>query len=180
MILYTLIKKKDQGYYLEIGASDPVANNNSYFFEKNHDWKGISIEINREHLAPWARKRKNPLLIEDATESNYVSILQSFPRIIDYLSLDVDGNYDSVLVRIPLHNYIFKVITIEHDFYRFGDMYRKKERAILSSYGYYLLCPDVIYPGLGPFEDWLIHPSASDRFILFSVTFRSILWFFRL
>jgi len=162
VVLYDLMNKKDQGYYLEIGAADPVANNNSYFFEKNYDWKGVSIEINERFLQPWIKQRINPLLIEDATKSDFVSILQSFPHDIDYLSLDVDGNYDYVLARIPLHNYTFKIITIEHDFYRFGNVYREKERAILNSYGYHLLCSDVIYPGLGAFEDWWIHPSAFE------------------
>ena len=161
MVLYGLTNKKDQGYYLEIGGADPVANNNSYFFEKNYNWKGVSIEINERFLQPWIKQRTNPLLIEDATKSDFVSILQSFPHSIDYLSLDVDGHYDYVLSRIPLHKYTFKVITIEHDFYRFGNVYREKERAILNAHGYHLLCPDVIYSGLC-FEDWWIHPSAFE------------------
>src|ERR1700733_11032935 len=137
MVLYGLTNKKDQGYYLEIGGADPVANNNSYFFEKNYNWKGVSIEINERFLQPWIKQRTNPLLIEDATKSDFV------------------------LSRIPLHKYTFKVITIEHDFYRFGNVYREKERAILNAHGYHLLCPDVIYSGLC-FEDWWIHPSAFE------------------
>lgn len=75
-------------------------------------------------------------------------------------SLDVDSYYDVVLEQIPFNDYIFKVITIEHDFYRFGDIYRKKERDILISFGYYLLCPVVLHSAVGSFEDWWIHPSA--------------------
>jgi hypothetical protein len=158
-ILYCLLGKQDQGYYLEIGAGDPIHTNNSYFFEKNLQWKGISIDITAALVDSWCSIRNNPLFIEDATKSDYEMILQSFPQIIDYLSLDVDGFYTDILERIPFNNYIFKVITIEHDFYRYGDFYREKERQILTSLGYRLLCSDVSCFGL-VFEDWWIHPSV--------------------
>jgi hypothetical protein len=83
--------------------------------------------------------------------------------VIDYLSLDIDSSYDVVLQKMFLNDYIFKVITIEHDFYRFGDKFRKDEREILSSLGYYLLCPDVSVFFSGRdciFEDWWVHPAA--------------------
>ncbi len=41
--------------------------------------------------------RQNPLLIEDAMRSDYRQILKSFPKVIDYLSLDIDDSYDVVL-----------------------------------------------------------------------------------
>jgi hypothetical protein len=158
-LLCELLGKQDIGYYLEIGASDPIVTNNTYFFEKNYGWKGISIDIAERYAAIWNLARENSLLINDATQVDYHAILLPFPRIIDYLSLDVDDQYDLVLQRIPFENYIFKVITIEHDFYRFGDVYRKREREILSSLGYYLLCPDIKHGEL-IFEDWWIHPST--------------------
>ena len=156
-------KKKDVGCYLEIGSAHPVNINNTYFFEKNYNWKGISIDLAIEYKAPWSGIRQNPLLTEDATKVDYYSILKSFPNIIDYLSLDVDGNYDTVLERLPFNEHTFKIITIEHDFYRFGDYYRKREREILTSFGYYLLCPDVCHPRVGSFEDWWIHPRAFSK-----------------
>jgi hypothetical protein len=54
-------------------------------------------------------------------------------------------------------NRLFKVITIEHDAYRYGNIYRDKEREILTALGYYLLCADVSDHGF-EFEDWWIHP----------------------
>jgi hypothetical protein len=163
LLLYELLDKQDDGYYLEIGAGHPIDGNNSYFFEKNLGWKGVSIDIDNASQKIWHSVRQNPLLIEDATQSDYKSILKSLPQVIDYLSLDIDGNYDTVLQKIPFNDHIFKVITIEHDFYRFGDRYRKNERMILESLGYHLLCPDVSLFHIGMecvFEDWWIHPSA--------------------
>ena len=98
------------------------------------------------------------MLVEDATQSNYSAILKTFPQVIDYLSLDIDGYYDVVLEKLVSTGHVFKVITIEHDFYRYGDLYRQNERTILTGLGYYLLCSDVSSGGLA-FEDWWIHPN---------------------
>ncbi len=159
-LLYDIEKKSDKGYYLEIGAAHPIRISNTYFLEKNLDWKGVSIEISPHYQKLWARKRRNQLLLVDATQTDYSIILKPFPKIIDYLSVDVDGQYDVVLNKIPFDKYIFKIITIEHDFYRFGAIYKDKERQILTSLGYQLLCSDVLAMGQGSFEDWWVHPSG--------------------
>jgi hypothetical protein len=168
-VLYNIVDKQDVGYYLEIGANHPIETNNTYFFEKNFGWRGVSIDISDSYWNIWYSTRKNSLLIEDATKSDYQSILKLFPPVIDYLSLDIDNDYDVVLQRIPFNDHVFKIITIEHDFYRFGDQFRKDERRILASLGYYLLCPDVSTDDtVFSFEDWWVHPSAfpSDVFSL--------------
>ncbi len=164
-LLYDLLGKQDKGYYLEIGAGEPIHINNSYFFEKNLEWSGVSIDISDNLSERWYAERTNSLLSEDATKSDYDAILQDFPQVIDYLSLDIDGFYDVVLMRIPFDKHIFKIITIEHDFYRFGDVFRERERQILTAWGYHLLCPNVRHNGFA-FEDWWIYPSAfpSDEF----------------
>ena len=157
-LLYCVEKKTDKGCYLEIGAADPINTSNTYFLEKKLNWEGSSIEINSQYQKAWAQERRNQLLVADATQTDYFLILKSFPKVIDYLSLDVDEHYDTVLNKIPFDQYTFKVITIEHDFYRFGNKYKQKEREILTALGYRLLCPDVSYLGVGSFEDWWIHP----------------------
>jgi hypothetical protein len=156
-MLYGLLDKRDKGYYLEIGAGEPIYINNSYFFEKNLHWAGVSIDISKDLAERWYAVRKNLLLSEDATQSNYSAILKIFPRVIDYLSLDIDGSYDVALEKLFNSSHVYKIITIEHDSYRYGDLYRQKERKILTELGYYLLCPDVSNNG-SAFEDWWIHP----------------------
>ncbi len=156
-ILYNLLGKQDAGYYLEIGAGEPIHINNTYVLEKNCGWQGLSIDISDDLMSRWYAVRSNTLLSKDATQLDYSSILERFPRVIDYLSLDVDGYYDTVLKRVMQSNHIFKIITIEHDAYRYGDIYRNKEREILTTLGYDLLCANVSNTGLA-FEDWWIHP----------------------
>jgi hypothetical protein len=163
-ILYNLLGKQDSGYYLEIGAGEPIDMNNTYALEKDCGWQGLSIDIS-DHLMPrWHAERSNPFLLKDATQLDYCSVLEGFPQVIDYLSLDIDGDYDTVLRKVMQSNHIFKVITIEHDAYRYGDSYRNKERKILAALGYYLLCADVSHNGY-PFEDWWIHPDFFSSFL---------------
>lgn len=156
-VLYDLLGKQDAGYYLEIGAGEPIYINNTYFLEKNCGWQGLSIDISDELMSRWYAVRSNSLLSKDATQLDYCSILEGFPRVIDYLSLDIDDYYDTVLKKVMHSNHIFKIITIEHDAYRYGDFYRTKEREILTALGYDLLCADVSNSGLA-FEDWWIYP----------------------
>lgn len=156
-ILYDLLGKQDAGYYLEIGAGEPIHINNTYALEINCGWQGLSIDISDDLMSRWYAVRSNTLLAKDAIQLDYSSILEGFPQVIDYLSLDIDGYYDTVLKKVMLSNHIFKIITIEHDVYRYGDIYRSKEREILTALGYHLLCADVTHSGLA-FEDWWIHP----------------------
>lgn len=165
-VLYDILNKKDCGFYIDIGACHPIFTNNSYFFEEKMGWNGYSIDISTEHQEKWNSTRKNPLLIADALQFDYSSILQNAPYSIDYLSIDVDRDYDIILKRIPFDKHIFKVITIEHDSYLYGNIYKEKEREILTGLGYFLLCPDVSLDWnynsciqQCAFEDWWIHPS---------------------
>lgn len=115
----------------------------------------------------YASKRTCHFINGDATKVDYKSVLndKGFPSRIDYLSIDIDENSANVLKKIPLDNYRFSVITIEHDSYRFGDALKNEEREILSKSNYRLLLPDVLVPlgcGMGPnlsFEDWWVDPT---------------------
>jgi len=161
LMSYCLSNKQDQGYYLEIGSADPVKINNSYFLEKNFCWRGISIDCNKDFYEKWVAKRVNNLQIMDALEVDYQELLKNFPAVIDYLSLDIDNLYDTVLIKVLASNHLFKIITIEHDCYRYGDKFKDSERSILKSHGYHLLCPGVSDGG-NSFEDWWINPKFFD------------------
>ncbi len=73
-------------------------------------------------------------------------------------ALDIDERYVDVLNRIPFDKYGFRVITIEHDAYKYGNVYRDGEREFLARRGYQLLCGDV-----RNFEDWWVHPDLIDK-----------------
>lgn len=156
---FKLNSKKTNGFYLEIGCGDPILENNTIFLE-SIGWSGISIDYVQHDYS----NRKNKYFKENALEISYKHFLRenNTPKIIDYLSLDIDLSTTECLNRLPLNEYAFKVITIEHDAYRFGDAPRSAQRKILTNAGYYLLCADVTTPPLFEnqyFEDWWVHPS---------------------
>lgn len=169
-ILCGLLGKKEAGHYLEIGGGDPIVTNNTHFFDRELGWHGVSIDIQPHLVASWAAAGRNKILIEDATRCDYRKILDGFPRVMDYLSLDIDNLYHVVLQAIPFDEHVFKIITIEHDAYRFGPYYQDQERAFLSAQGYYLLCPNVHFMGLN-FEDWWIYPDEFPADVLAELVF---------
>ena len=59
--------------------------------------------------------------------------------------------------KIPFDKCKFRVITIEHDAYRFGDTYRIPEREFLYKHGYILVTSNVNSNG-HVYEDWWVHP----------------------
>src|ERR1700733_3476434 len=71
-------------------ASEPIFISNTYFFEKNYDWEGINIDISSTYQSGWETTRPNPLLIQEALQTDYEMLLMAYPHLIDYLSLDID------------------------------------------------------------------------------------------
>ena len=154
-----ILNNKSTGFFIDIGSSHPVEMNNSYFFELL-GWKGLCFD--QLEVANFSQIRKSKLIVGDASQHDYDKLFidENVPQIIDYLSLDVDEFTLKVLERIPLQSYQFKVITIEHDWYRFGDALRSEQRKILTNAGYELLCADVDGTCEGKifFEDWWVNP----------------------
>jgi len=164
-----ILKFKRDGYCVDIGSCHSVISNNSYYFQ-GLDWTSISIEIERGYNESYSTRTNGVHLNKNAIEVNYKETFEEyeFPKSIDYLSLDVDTISLDVLRILPLDEYRFKVITIEHDGYLYGDKYREQQRNLLNSYGYLLLCSNVYVEQPGyegkeyPFEDWWIDPSEFD------------------
>jgi hypothetical protein len=164
-----ILKFKRDGYCVDIGSCHSVISNNTYYFQ-GLDWTSISIEIERGYNESYSTRTNGVHLNKNALEVNYKETFEEyeFPKSIDYLSLDVDTVSLDVLRILPLDEYRFKVITIEHDGYLYGDKYREQQRNLLNSYGYLLLCSNVYVEQPGyegkeyPFEDWWIDPSEFD------------------
>lgn len=162
-----LLNFKRDGFYLDIGSCHAESTNNTYAFEEL-GWRGICIEVDPQHNESY-KKRTCKYINYDATQLDYKVILdnENAPQTIDYLSLDVDAISTDVLKLLPLDVYTFSVITIEHDQYLNGDIYRDEQRDILSKSGYCLICSDVLVPLQEDtkencsFEDWWIHKSTS-------------------
>ncbi len=162
-----ILNYKRDGYFLDIGACHASSTNNTFALEQGLGWRGICIEMDSEHNDSY-KVRSCRYINDDATTIDYARLLEESgaPKVIDYLSLDVDAISTEVLKMLPLEEYKFTIITLEHDHYIHGGKYRDEQREILKAAGYVLLCSDVLVPlqdDTRPdcsFEDWWCHSSV--------------------
>ena len=171
MFILTLLNGKKQGTYLEIGAGFPFYGNNTYLLESKFNWGGISLDIEPESSERYFRDRANTAICKDATQVDYVSLLEDVraPYDIDYLQLDCDPpfiTYD-ILTKIPFDKYRFAIITYEHDYYNDeSKLYKQKSREYLLSKGYELVLSNIAPRKDYDYEDWYVHPKLVDRNII--------------
>ena len=105
-------------------------------------------------------------------QTQIVDILKdnNAPKVIDYVSVDIDPMSMIGLNNFPFDEYEFKVMTFEHDTYRNGPEQKELAYALLTEKGYVRLCNNVNVPeaqGVGLyFEDWWVNPKYfSEEFI---------------
>lgn len=150
----------DTGTYLEIGANNPIAINNTYALECA-GWTGLSVDNSGESMEAFEKHRKNFFYLTDAAApQNWQAALAQagLPTDrIDYLSADIDFSTLEFLRNFPLSDVRFRVITVEHDVYRNGKAHQDAILDIMRSNGYYILCSDVCDQGLS-FETWAVDP----------------------
>jgi hypothetical protein len=170
IFVYSVLNKKYNGTFVEIGSNHPITHNNTYILESKYNWKGLMIEYDTSFEQLYKIYRPNSIYrLQDARLVDYKSILDNnFPSNIDYLQIDLDVNNRSTLdTLISLNNtifdtYKFATITFEHDIYT-GNYYDTQaiSRNILEERGYILVFENVSVfwqGGYKPFEDWYVHP----------------------
>ena len=166
MFTLMMLNGKENGTYLEIGSGDPFYGNNTALLETKYNWKGISIDFNKQSIDMFNKVRKNVSYCLDATKANYKSLLSEITddRFIDYLQIDCDPATTSynILQKIPFNEYKFAVITFEHDAYINNDNVKQSSRKLLTSYGYKMVAGDVAPDRYSNFEDWWMHPDLID------------------
>jgi FkbM family methyltransferase len=81
------------------------------------------------------------------------------PKIIDYLSLDVEGHEYTILSTFPFDKYKFRCITVEHNEPHVGPTQQMLIRQILEKNGYkYVKGNDDVHNwGHGPIDDFYIY-----------------------
>ena len=170
---------KFSGIYLEIGSGNFKYGNNTLLLENDFEWKGLSIDNNKELVDNFNLNRKNKCICSDATRINYSEVLKKFDtNIIDYLQIDCDPPNITfqILLNIPFDEYKFRVITYEHDYYNDNTLsFRKLSREFLINKGYQLVVGN-ISPNIKnePYEDWWVKPELIDKNILDKLLFNDI------
>lgn len=167
LFILTALNGKRNGLYLEIGAQEPFYQNNTALLETEFNWDGISIEIKENLCKMFSEQRKNKIICADATQVDYLNILNEFDKgtVFDYLQLDCEPSEVTyqILLKIPFETYKFAIITYEHDHYvDLTNTYRSKSREYLESKGYKLLVANVSPNECSSFEDWWYHPDLLD------------------
>ena len=163
LFVLQLIKNK-KPYFVDIGCWEPINLNNTYLLE-NNGWNGISVDIT-DLTTEWTA-RKSKFVKANALELDYTTLFNEnkAPKVIDYLTIDIEGNGDRFLTlkKVLESDREFKIITIEHDSYRGYELTEAKpQRELLLERGYFLLCSDVTLSG-NPFEDWWVNPKYFEE-----------------
>ena len=180
----TFFKSKKNGYFLDIGAYDGVHLSNTYYLENELGWEGLCIDAdtdvykdldknrnckkiniaisNKSGISNFSQAGVSGRISEEGNmEVNTTSIdkiLIEFncPKIIDYISLDVEGHEYNVLEMFPFSEYKFILMTVEHNLYLGSDVNKKKINEILTKNGYSIYRENVEHMGY-QFEDWYIN-----------------------
>lgn len=173
-----VLGNKHGGTFLDVGCCHPTELSNSYALENHFAWRGLLVDSDPGAIKACREQRLSPAILADSTKLDFDAAIREawkhfnknfgdvllvrgmkLPDFIDYLSLDVDAATTDTLENLMRHNLLFRVVTVEHDAYRFGDGPRRLIEDIMQSFGYALVCKDVCSAEGYPFEHWYVHPS---------------------
>ena len=148
--VHSIVGNQTLGTFLDVGCSDWREINNTLFFERNYEWRGIGIDVDDAHRAGWIQNRQSRFLCCDATTLDYATL--NLPPIVDYLSVDLEPPTLSLvaLERILASGLRFRLITYETDAYR-EPTTREPSRRMLTEAGYTLAKE-------GKQDDFYTHP----------------------
>jgi FkbM family methyltransferase len=153
------------GYFLDIGAYDGMNASNSFLLEQL-GWNGICVEPNVEEFNKLNQIRncfkynvavtnydgyclfegegQGGAIVNDINKQNNVKCLTvetilretNAPKIIEYMSVDVEGAEMEVLEKTPFGEYEIVAMTVEHNAYANGPELKNKIYNFLTPIGY--------------------------------------------
>lgn len=182
-------QNKKEGYFLDIGAYNPIYLSNTYYLEKELNWKGLLVEASKFLCDAIISGRTNTCVNKAIHNENKVirftsnnwaggindngleiveaitfeKLLKDFncPKVIDYVSLDIEGNEYKALLGFPFNDYDVILWTIEHNVYNGGECIEAKNNIfdLLTKNGYTRTHNNVNCGGDPhfPFEDWYVN-----------------------
>lgn len=154
--------KSQKGYFLDFGCGDGISTNNpcgnNTLLLEESGWKGLSIDIDYRLTTIFKYYRKTDVDCVDLTICDISELLKKYncPKIIDYLSFDIDESTQKVIRKFPFEEFKFKFITFEHDLYANGPDVKKEAYNIFTKHGYSRLIDNVNLSPHGAVEDWYI------------------------
>ena len=72
LVLY-LFKNMERGFYVDVGAQHPIANNNTYLLnqKKKMEWNGMNIDLDKKNIELFQIWRKKDINIQAAISSQF-------------------------------------------------------------------------------------------------------------
>jgi len=163
------------GTYIEIGGSWPKKNSNTYSLELFANYKGFSIELDKEmYFNPWSEsERKNKIYWDNALTFDYKNAVEenNMSTHINYLSCDIEPpeNTFNALIKIINDGITFDVITFEHELFKCKTNYDILARDFLLSNGYKIAVSNVYHKKESDiFETWYINKDIDYKEQLYS------------
>ena len=96
IILDYLLKHKEHGTYVDIGANDPRVFSNTYFFYKK-GWSGVVVEPNEEKLRLFKFFRRRDTRVQVAIDKEGIMTLYKFKEDpLNTISKEVADSYESM------------------------------------------------------------------------------------
>jgi len=173
--VHEFYKGKQNGYFVEVGAYDGIESSNTYFLEKELNWKGLCIEANKNIFNKLTKSRKSKnintavasyagyckfsndkISNNDYGDSvkcdtlNEILLETATQRDIDYLSLDIEGHECIALESLDFEYWNIGLITVEHNLYLTGDIEKNKIYDILSRNNFTRVKEDVLCLSTNP------------------------------
>lgn len=172
-----------KGFFVDVGAYDGVESSNTLLLEEN-GWSGVCIEASPEFFSSLVVNRPKaenvnmavmpyigtaPFSGHKVGSGNAVpcapigEILNQCgaPKVIDYMSIDIEGGEIGAIKSMRWDIYKVKLITVEHNLYCEGPANKDEIFRLLSAEGYVRVvdnaqCLESPWTGL-PYEDWYAH-----------------------
>ncbi len=119
-----LNKQQDHGFFVEIGAYDGIKFSNSYFFEKELNWKGVCVEPIKKYSENIKKNRACEVLTaaisdyDGETEFTHVENAPMFSGISENLEDDFSKKLSlnkKKIEKIPVKVVSFKSFLIKYD-----------------------------------------------------------------
>ena len=166
----------DKGTYIEIGGSWPMKNSNTYSLEIFANYKGFSIELDKDmYYDSWKTSiRNNKIYWRDAITFDYDNAVKenNTGTHINYLSCDIEPpeNTFKALTKVINDGITFDVITFEHELFKTDENYDKLATELLLDHGYKIAVSNVYHRNPNEFfETWYVNKNIPFEEISFDL-----------
>lgn len=173
----------NKGFFVDVGAYDGVESSNTLLLEEK-GWSGVCIEASPDFFVNLEQNRPKAVNVNMAVMP-YVGTapfsghkvgsgspvkcapigdilnLCGAPKVIDYMSIDIEGGEIGAISSMNWDIYKVKLITVEHNLYCEGPDNKNEIFRLLTAQGFVrvvdnAVCKEAPWDGL-PYEDWYAH-----------------------